>query len=136
MDGFTESGADGWDLDIDDQSFKSTSLGASAQVSYTFLPGWGVVTPYLRVEYTSEFEDNAEGVRYRFANDPFNDLSGGTDMMIQADDPESSYLVYGAGFAAQFRYGLSGFLSYQRLGSYEDLDGEILSFGMRWEARF
>ena len=136
VDSFTESGAGGWDLAIDDQGFESTSLAASGQASYTFLTSWGVITPYVRIEYTSEFEDSADGVRYRFANDPFLDDVGGGGITMQPDDPESSYLVYGAGAAAQFKYGLSAFVAYQVLGSYENLEGQILSFGGRWEVRF
>lgn len=136
VDPFTETGAGGWNLDIDEQAYESMSLSAGGQVSYTFLPSWGVLTPYLRIEYTREFEDSAGGVRYRFANDPlgqFNDTNG---MRIEADDPDTGYMVYGAGVAAQFIHGISGFINYQALGSYDNLSGEILSFGARWEAHF
>ncbi len=134
FDGFTETGAGGLDLAVDKQGFESMSLTASGQLSYTFLPSWGVVTPYVRLEYTSEFEDNADGVRYRFANDPFE--AADASLLIDVDDPDSSYLVYGAGVAAQFAFGISAFVSYQALGSYENLSGEIVSLGMRWEMSF
>lgn len=134
FDGFTETGAGGLDLTVDKQSFESMSLTASGQLSYTFLPSWGVVTPYVRLEYTSEFEDSADGVRYRFANDPFS--AGEDSLLIDVDDPDSSYFIYGAGVAAQFAFGVSAFVSYQALGSYENLSGEIISLGMRWEMSF
>lgn len=132
VDPYRESGAGGWDLAIGEQAFESMSLSAGGQVSYTFLPGWGVLTPFLRLEYTHEFEDSADGVRYRFANAPLDD----GDMMIEADTLDTSYFVYGAGITAQFVHGLSGFVNYQALGGYDNLNGEIVSFGMRWEARF
>ncbi len=134
FDGFTESGAGGLDLSVDKQGFESMSLTASGQLSYTFLPSWGVVTPYVRLEYTREFEDSADGVRYRFANDPF--AAAEESLLIDVDDPDSSYLIYGAGVAAQFAFGVSAFVSYQALGSYENLSGEIVSLGMRWEMAF
>ncbi len=134
FDGFTETGAGGLDLTVDKQGFESMSLTASGQLSYTFLPSWGVITPYVRLEYTSEFEDSADGVRYRFANDPFD--AADASLLIDVDDPDSSYLIYGAGVAAQFAFGVSAFVSYQALGSYENLSGEIVSFGMRWEMSF
>lgn len=136
FDPFQESGAGGWDLDIAEQTLESTSLSAGGQISYTLLPSWGVLTPYLRVEYTREFEDSADGIRYRFVNDPggaFDDTNG---MVIEGDDPDTSYMVYGAGVTAQFIHGISGFVTYQALGSYDNLSGEIVSFGMRWEANF
>ncbi len=136
VDGFTETGAQGLDLIVGDQGVESMSVTASGQVSYTFLPSWGVITPYLRLEYTRELEDSADGVRYRFANDPFADDLAEEVLQIQVDDPDTTYMVYGAGVAAQFAYGLSGFVSYQALGSYDSLSGEIVSFGMRWEASF
>lgn len=134
FDGFTETGAGGLDLIVDKQGFESMSLTASGQFSYTFLPSWGVVTPYVRLEYTSELEDSADGVRYRFANDPF--AAAEESLLIDVDDPDSSYFIYGAGVAAQFAYGVSAFVSYQALGSYENLSGEIVSLGMRWEMSF
>lgn len=134
FEGFTETGAGGLDLIVDKQGFESMSLTASGQFSYTFLPSWGVVTPYVRLEYTSEFEDSADGVRYRFANDPF--AAAEESLLIDVDDPDSSYFIYGAGVAAQFAHGVSAFVSYQALGSYENLSGEIVSLGMRWEMSF
>ena len=119
---------------MDKQGFESMSLTASGQLSYTFLPSWGVVTPYVRLEYTREFEDSADGVRYRFANDPY--AAAEESLLIDVDDPDSSYLIYGAGVAAQFAFGVSAFVSYQALGSYENLSGEIVSLGMRWEMAF
>lgn len=133
VDGFTETGARGLNLQVDDQGFESMSLTASGQLSYTFLPGWGVVTPYVRLEYTHEMEDSADGVRYRFVNDPFADRSAESSLRVDVDDPDTSYLVYSAGVAAQFAHGFSGFVSYQTLGGYADLDAEIVSVGMRWE---
>ncbi len=136
FDPFRESGAGGWDLDIAEQSLESTSLSAGGQISYTLLPSWGVLTPYLRLEYTREFEDSADGIRYRFVNDPGGAFDDATGMLIEPDDPDTSYLVYGAGLSAQFIHGISGFVSYQALGSYDNLSGEIVSLGMRWEAKF
>lgn len=133
VDGFTESGAQGLNLQVDDQGFESMSLTASGQLSYTFLPSWGVVTPYVRLEYTYEMEDSADGVRYRFANDPFADRTTDNSLRIDVDDPDTSYLVYSAGVAGQFAHGISGFLAYQTLGGYTDLDAEIVSVGVRWE---
>ncbi|WP_187275804.1 Ig-like domain-containing protein [Parahaliea aestuarii] len=136
VDPFSERGAGGWNLDIDEQAYESMSVSAGGQVSYTFLPSWGVITPYLRVEYTREFEDSAGGVRYRFANDPLGEFNDTNGMMIEADDPDTGYMVYGAGVAAQFIHGISAFINYQTLGSYDNLSGEIISVGARWEARF
>ena len=102
VDSFRETGAVGWDLAMDDQSFSSTSLGASAQVSYTFLPSWGVISPYFRLEYTREFEDSADGLLFRFVHDPDNSTS--STIRIKGDDPDSSYMLYGAGVLAAGTY--------------------------------
>ncbi|PLW81579.1 hypothetical protein CWI75_15230 [Kineobactrum sediminis] len=132
VDGFTETGAQGLNLAVSDNDFQSMTVSASGQLSYMFLPGWGVITPYLRLEYTRELEDSAAGVRYRFVNDPFADST----LQIRVDDPDTSYMVYGAGVAAQFAHGFSGFVSYQALGGYDGLSGETVSFGARWELAF
>lgn len=136
VDGFTETGAQGLNLAVDKQDFESMSLTASGQMSYIFLPSWGVVTPYVRAEYTREFEDTADGIRYRLANNPFDTLPGEESLQIQVDAPDTSYLVLGAGVAAQLAYGISGFVSYQALAGYSGLSGEIVSVGMRWEWSF
>ena len=136
VDGFTEEGAGGLDLAVDDQSFKSISLSANAQVSYTFTPSWGVISPYARIEYTYEFEDDAQGIRYRFANDPFTDDPGGGKMRLEGESYDTSYLMYTVGVASQFVYGISAFATYQVLGSYDDLNSESVAVGMRWELTF
>lgn len=132
VDPFTETGAGGWNLDIDEQGFESMSLSAGGQLSYAFLSGWGVITPYLRAEYAHEFEDSADGIRYRFANAPIAD----SDMLIEAGSVDTSYFVYGAGVSAQFIHGISAFVNYQALGAYDNLNGSSVSVGMRWEANF
>ena len=134
IDAYREQGGGGWELAFDDQDFKSMTASAGGQVSYAFTPSWGVISPYARVEYTREFEDNANGIVFRFVNDPGADR--GSFMQIQPDDPESSYLVYTVGVSAQLKYGFAAYATYEILGSYDNLDAEKVSFGMRWETTF
>jgi outer membrane autotransporter protein len=45
-------------------------------------------------------------------------------------------MIYGAGVSAQFRHGFSGYLAYNALSGYNNLDTETVALGMRWEANF
>jgi uncharacterized protein YhjY with autotransporter beta-barrel domain len=134
IDGYQEQGAGGLDLAYGKQDFKSTSLSFSGQVAYAFTPDWGVLVPFARVEYTREFEDNAQGLLYNFVSDPI--LNDSSYLQIKGDDPDSNFMLYTAGMSAQFKYGLSAYASYSLLGSYDYLDNSTVSCGLRWETTF
>jgi hypothetical protein len=89
--------------------------------------------PHVRAEYLREFIPDDESFRVRFANDPFSDTPL---MIIRADAPDQSYWRLAAGFAAQFKHGISAFAEYERISGQQYLTYTDISLGLRIEAGF
>lgn len=110
----------------DDQKFDSLNARAALQVDYVVLTGWGVLLPSLYFAYNHE----------HLGADKVNASAGGafpfTTEQI-GDDPIKNYKLGRLNLAAQFKGGLSGFLSYERLIDHERLDRDTVALGVRYE---
>ncbi len=131
IDGFSESMAlsaltdpgSGLALQIDDQDFESLmmTLGGSATGQ------WGErYFPQVSVEYVHEFKNNNEPVTGRFVND-----ISGTTFTLLTDPPDRNYFNFGAGLTAVLTDTTTGFVRYQGLFGYEDLDVHAFEVGVR-----
>ena len=135
---FRETGAGGLNMIVDDQNAQSFTLNGGGHVSYVITPAWGVLVPHLRVDYVHEFEGSRELIGIQVAADPFNadPLNPTPTIILQTDKPDPDYVVWSAGFSAQFINGMSGFVNYQSTEGYSDLTLTELTFGLRWERSF
>ena len=134
IDGFTEGGAGGLNLIYDEQAFKSLTGNAGLRLTYAWNLSWGVLLPHLRVDYVKEFEDDVDVFGVRFANDP----NGATTppVLVATDNPDQSYWRLAGGFSAQFKYGVSGYIEYQRLEGFEFISFQDVSIGLRFQRSF
>ena len=137
IDGFTEDGATGLNLEYDEQNFKSLTANVGLRLTYAWNLSWGVLLPHLRTDFIREFEDEVEVFGVRFAADPFDAGSNPTPpILVETDNPDRSYWRLAAGFSAQFKHGVSGYIEYQRLQSYELIDFQDVSLGLRFQRSF
>ena len=137
IDGFTEDGATGLNLAYDEQNFKSFTANLGLRLTYAWNLSWGVLLPHLRTDFIREFEDEVEVFGVRFAADPFDAGSNPTPpILVETDNPDRSYWRLAAGFSAQFKHGVSGYIEYQRLQSYELIDFQDVSLGLRFQRSF
>jgi outer membrane autotransporter protein len=134
IDGFTESGAGGLNLIYDEQKFKSFTGNAGMRLTYAWNVSWGVLLPHLRVDYVREFEDDVDVFGVRFANDP--NAASTPPVLVATDNPDQSYWRLAGGFSAQFKHGVSGYIEYQRLESFEFISFEDISIGLRFQRSF
>lgn len=134
-DRYTETGASGLNLTVDRQVATSFTSNLGFHASRTFTPKWGVLTPYLRVDWVHEFKDDAEVVEVAFASDRFrNDpVNPTTPVRVETDRRDNSYMVFSAGASLQMIRGVSGFLNYRTARSLEDMDLTDVTFGLRYE---
>jgi|GEM_PF-1625611 len=135
---FRETGAGGLNMVVDDQNAQSFTLNGGGHVSYVITPAWGVLVPHLRVDYVHEFQDSRELIGVQVAADPFSadPLNPTPTIILQTDEPDPDYVVWSAGFSAQFINGMAGFINYQSTEGYSDLTLTELTFGLRWERSF
>ncbi len=64
------------------------------------------------------------------------DTSDSSAFSIQADDLDESWFQLGVGVSATFQHGLSAYIDYETIASYNDTQISTYSFGGRWEATF
>jgi outer membrane autotransporter protein len=133
IDAFRESGAAGLDLRFEEQTHVSGTANAALRMSYAWKTGIGVIVPQVRSEYIREFIDDRETFGVRFANDPFGDTPL---MIVKTDVPDRSYWRLTGGISAQFAYGISGFVEYQKLDSLRYVDYADVAAGLRFETSF
>ncbi|MCA0448500.1 MAG: autotransporter outer membrane beta-barrel domain-containing protein, partial [Proteobacteria bacterium] len=137
IDGFTERGAAGLDLAYDEQSYRSATGNAGIRISYAWKTSWGVLVPHLRGTYVREFEDATEVFGVRFASDPFASASDPTPpIVVRTDEPDNSYFRWAAGLSVQLPYDISGYFEYQRLTSFQSLDFQDFTLGLRIQHAF
>jgi outer membrane autotransporter protein len=134
IDGFTEGGAGGLNLIYDEQKFKSMTGNAGLRLTYAWNVSWGVLLPHLRADYVREFEDDVDVFGVRFAADP--NAASTPPVLVATDNPDQSYWRLAAGFSAQFKHGVSGYIEYQRLESFEFIDFQDVSIGLRFQRSF
>ncbi len=137
IDDFTERGAGGLNLAYDEQNYRSATGNAGIRISYAWKMPWGVLIPHLRGTYVREFEDATEVFGVRFASDPFASAANPTPpIIVRTDEPDTSYFRWAAGLSAQLPYDISGYFEYQRLGSFQYLDFQDFTVGLRIQHAF
>lgn len=134
IDSFTERGAGGLNLIYDEQSFKSLTGNIGLRATYAWNLGWGVLLPHVRVDYVREFENDADVFGVRFAADP--NANSAPPILVETDNPDESYWRLAAGFSAQFIHGISAYVEYQRLESFEFISFQDISLGLRLQRSF
>lgn len=134
IDAFTESGAAGLNLLYDEQSFQSFTGNLGFRATYAWNLSWGVLLPHLRVDYVREFKDDADVFGVRFAADP--NATSTPPILVETDNPDESYWRLATGFSAQFIHGVSAYIEYQRLESFEFISFQDVSLGLRLQRSF
>jgi outer membrane lipase/esterase len=130
VDGFTETGASGLELSYGSQEADSLQLQAGLNVGYDASVGFGVLSPYARVTYVNEQENESQSIRASYASDPL-----GAIFLIQSDDPDTSFFRWGVGVAAVFANSLSAYLDYDSVAGLDSVDYGEFTAGVRWSFR-
>jgi outer membrane lipase/esterase len=134
IDGFTERGAGGLNMIYDEQSFQSFTGNLGFRATYAWNVSWGVLLPHLRLDYIREFKNDVDVFGVRFAADP--NAASTPAILVATDNPDESYWRLATGFSAQFVHGISGYVEYQRLESFEFISFQDVSMGLRFQKSF
>ena len=134
IDSFAEQGGGGLNLIYDEQNFKSLTANLGVRATYAWNLSWGVLLPHLRVDYVREFEDDVDVFGVRFAADP--NANSAPPILVETENPDSSYWRLAAGLSAQFKFGFSGYVEYQRLQSFQFISFQDISVGLRMQKSF
>lgn len=134
IDGFSEAGAGGLNLIYDEQTFQSFTGNVGFRATYAWNLSWGVLLPHVRIDYVREFKNDADVFGVRFAADP--NATSTPPILVQTDNPDESYWRLATGFSAQFIHGISAYIEYQRLESFEFISFQDVSLGLRLQRSF
>lgn len=137
IDGYTERLAStntnsgfGTALKVEDQDFSSLTTDLGAIASYAMSTNSGVYSPYVRLEWEHEFDDDGETIRASYAN---GTQTTGNVIDITSDDRDSDYFNVSVGMTAVFPRGISAFIDYSTVLELDDVSGFVVNGGVRFE---
>lgn len=128
VDGFTETGSTGSEMDVSSQAATSFTTALGGQVSYAFSRSWGILSPSLRVEYEREQRNTVQQLTGSLLADPVRTL-----FAIPTDAPDKTYFNVGAGVAAQFANGRAAFINYEGMFGRSQMTNHAVVVGGRLE---
>jgi outer membrane autotransporter protein len=132
---------DGFNLTVAGQDFRSIDTAFGLRLQTTLTPDFGVIMPYLTVEYHLELETDPRVIRARYAgagNEAFT-------FEVPTDPFDSDYFTWSAGLSSVVRGarqrragsaaagGVSVFAQYQSVERLDNFDEQIVSAGIRYE---
>ncbi len=126
IEGFTERGALGLNLDYRDQDIRSLRSVLGGEVSYAISTPFGILLPYLRAEWEHEFEDDARDITASYAADP-----AGNRFAIRTKGPDRDSINLGGGVTMTFPGGVSAFLDVDGILALRDVNQVRVILGGR-----
>jgi len=126
LDGYTEKGASGLDLDIGSQ--EATSFQSVLGVNYTRSISLTkvVLVPQGWIEWTHEFDSGDDDVTGVFANDPNR-----IPFALATDALDSNFFRVGVGLGAQFGEGRTAFVTYEAAIGMNNYTEQTANLGLR-----
>lgn len=128
IDGYTERGGDGLALAVDAQDIRSLTGSLTANLAYNSSRNWGILTPYARMRFEHEFDNDARTQAPRFAGD----LSG-FRIVYDTDEPDRDYVVASVGLAGQMLSGNGWYAEVERLLLHDFFSEWAVNAGARLE---
>jgi uncharacterized protein YhjY with autotransporter beta-barrel domain len=139
IDGFTESGSQGLDLEYGEQSADSMQYQAGLQAGYRFSQTWGVITPQVYGSYVVDKQEIG-GIFLRFANDPFSGSpsqpGSSTVFFVTGDEPDEEYFRWGVSISAVFKNMVSAFINYESYAGMDTISYSEVTVGVRMQTSF
>lgn len=129
VDGFNETGGNGWGMQFQDQAVESVTTTLGGQVSYALSTSWGILMPTIRGEWHHQYKDSSRNIAVRFLGDTTSGLSFNT----VTTSPDRNYFTVGTGISGTFAQGLSAFLNYDTLLGYRSVESHMFTLGARME---
>lgn len=135
VDAFTEQDLFGeaTDLRVEEQEFESLEGSLGVKFIYALSTSWGVITPYVDLEWRTQFEDDS-----RIIEASYNEVGGVSSdasvrFRVETDELDDEYFTISAGAAMAFAQGWQGFVSYRTIEEQDNYSHEVISAGVRYE---
>jgi len=128
IDGYAESGGDGFEVVIKGQDVNQLLSTLGAQLNYVISLPWGVLLPYTSFSWLHQFDDDTNNVEGYFLAD-----SNQTPFRFEVNATDSDYFVASLGTSAVFAGGRSAFIQYETSLAQNNLKIWNISAGLRLE---
>ncbi len=127
IDAFTEKSAQGFNLNVNDQSIESLTSKLGIQISKAISTSFGVILPEFSAAWKHEFKTDGEEVNAAFAIDPDKTFSFTTDERV------SDYFLVSVATSIVLPHGIMGFIQYESLLGIDNYEKNTLNIGARIE---
>ena len=129
IDAFGEQGAGGFSMLIDKQKSNQITASTGVQISYAVRQSWGVMVPTATFSIYNDVDSDRDLAigRFSFDTDPNNTFA------LESDGVDTNYYQFGVGGSALFTHGVSAYIQYQQLISYEYLASWQIQAGFKYE---
>jgi outer membrane autotransporter protein len=128
IDSYSENGAFGLNLSVNEQNFESLRTVAGTQLSFVSSHSFGVIIPQINFGWHHEFLNKSRAINARYSAD-FNNNT----LTALTDKPDEDYFTLGFGVSSVLQGGVQLFFNYQSLLGYSNIDSHTFEAGMRIE---
>ncbi len=127
IDEFAESGAQGFNLTVAEQSIESMTSKIGIQISKSISTSFGVILPEFGASWTHEFKADGEDIVAAFTIDPANAFR------FTTDERDSDFFVFSLATSIILPHGVMGYIQYEKVFDIVDYDVGTLNIGARIE---
>ncbi len=127
IDAFTESAAEGFNLNVNEQAIESLTSKVGFQISKAVSTSFGVFLPEFSAAWKHEFKTDGEEVNAAFSIDPQNAFSFTTDERV------SDFFLLSVAASVVLPHGVMGFIQYESLLGIDNYAKNTLNIGARIE---
>lgn len=117
----------GYALAMDEQERDSATFTLGSDLRYTLSQEWGVLVPYVGIEFINETEDDAVIISGRF----LGNVSSDAQFELSTGEIDSSYAYLSVGASAAFAGGGAAFIDIRSLQGYDDAEQIRFTGGYR-----
>jgi len=128
IDPYSEDGAFGLNLDVDEQNFESLQSSVGGQISYPFSQSFGVITPQASFSWNHEFLNDSRNITAKYSADPKN-----ITFNAITNSPDRDFVLLGTGVSSVLQGGIQLFFNYQTLLGYDRVTSHGFTGGVRLE---
>ncbi|VAW71865.1 hypothetical protein MNBD_GAMMA10-1298, partial [hydrothermal vent metagenome] len=127
IDEFSESGAQGFNLSVAEQSIESTTSKIGIQINKSISTSFGVILPEFAASWTHEFQSDGEEIIAAFTIDPSNAFS------FTTDERDSDFFIFSLATSLVLAHGVMGYVQYEKVFDIVDYDVGTFNIGARIE---
>ena len=128
LDGYSETGGDGFGIDVSERNIKSRTGSLSFNIAKTYSVAWGVVIPSARLGLKKEFDNPGRQLTIQFTQDNSN-----TNIVFDTSDPDTQWGEVGVGVSLVMKKGHQAFFEYRQRFAHSFLQERTLALGWRKE---